>query len=1650
MTPEAGAQIGEWTVASPHAGERPNEWFAHRTDTPWRKVLLRPLGAEDPADVAAKIDALTSLDHPHLEPLVGLAEHEGHWFVVTERRHGIGLPKLHADTHASRSFALHIGLAVTQAVWFAHQHGVTHGQLEPDQIWLSETGTPLVIGWFAEPHATAASDVTALAKLLTWLFEEVRLGLSAVEDWVAAADDDPATVSVADLRRSLTQLHDEILGRTTPALTPREAESTFFDDTDDGSPDASPRMPHQIGRYVIVREIGRGGAGVVYEAIDPDLQRHVAVKVLLAGDFAQARDQQRFLNEARAVAQLDHPHIVKILELDRHEGRAWYAMDLVEGPNLLQHLRTKGRLPWRTAVRLAASLAQALHHAHGQGLVHRDVKPNNVLLEADLEPRLTDFGLALFTGESAHSRLTRTGQVLGTPSYMSPEQANGELHRIGPSTDVYGVGVVLYEALTGEVPFRGDRPLSIIAAVVEGRVTPPRQLVSGIPRQVQHTVLKAMQVDPMDRYPDAQQLAEDLERCLRGEPIVAAPPTLGDQLRWFIRRNRTEVGILATTLGIVLLILVGSTAVVGARSVRQTNLVEAEAETALHSVMARIEELESEGRVEEAEQSWQTFARRPAHRGTQALVAGWWWRAEHLAGLGDEPGQIAALGMAFASAERSLEQEQALLRLATEVRQQGRLERLPRIVETLQGRSPRLSRSPELRLLMRDAFLSERRVDEAFAVAESPEASVLRALGQATRTGHRATRAIPWTGPDGALLLWSEDVSPLVVDAAANLPVVRRFEGVNWGGDQVVLPTNRRGTFWIGNEGNAALVGLRAGRLTQLRSYAGGPLRAATLAPIGAGTGLTPILALGERIVQPIGAGRGIRDLHPATSAAGSSVTDLVVADLNGDGTSEIAAALGEWNAYDIRIFEREGREARLVAHRKLGVVTDLAVLPNPDGTASLIANKVDRAPNPEVFGRAQPHGEARGLWQLSRSGHQLTATRLASTPCDELQVGDLDGDGDADLAAQCGEDLGLWIRTGEELRSLAIRQLDLVTLSNLDDDAAIELVVHTEGNLWVLGAGDGALPVLQGKSWIEAPPPNGASPAFREAWQRAEELAFIGQLKQAADAMEQLAELHWGEPEGWAATLRAASLHDAAGRPVHGGQLALRAASALDGLERVAALHAAASAWQDAREPARELEVLEQLRDLGALDRTDVARLRSLQEVAARPEFELDLTASLTPEWHVDQPLALQQEPGGGLRVEGFGHQTLAHVPVEWDGGPLVLDVTLSVDRVEWDGGLEVGLVPAGTAAPLYGLEVIGEAGPAGVVPMLRCRAGGEARATELSLGESRTARFQLLDKRGFGCSFADEDGFRQGSGEPIGVMGFGKWDLVVRASGAHDTSIDATVQRIKVSGASLDPEATNGDATRLTFANGRVYDAQEALQGGPPDPLLAVAIAAERGDGEALRKALRGSVRPQLASVLAHLLHCRLEALATDLQRILGDEFTSWFALAWDTALSQQQPSPALASALLSALDGLENTEPTTVEDRQTWIRLAAFRGRAALAKGDLELADRSFTLALQRFDQLRTQDRASDAVAALRSDIATLHLDRATLAIRNDEPIALALDAIRAGLLWAPDPLSMLDRAAVRRELAPLQSSELVQQWRTALRTGQRTSFGSVRSP
>jgi WD40 repeat protein/tetratricopeptide (TPR) repeat protein len=318
---------------------------------------------------------------------------------------------------------------------------------------------------------------------------------------------------------------------------------------------AAPRARPNIPGYEILDELGRGGMGVVYRARQVRLRRPCAVKMILAGDHADADSSLRFLAEAETIARLRHPNIVQIYSLGDHEGRPYFELEYVEGGSLA------GRLdgtPWppREAARLVEILARAMQEAHRLGIVHRDLKPANILLAADDLPKVSDFGLAKSLG--VDSGLTRSESVLGTPSYMAPEQAEGKAKEVGPAADLYALGAILYELLTGRPPFRGATVLQTLEQVKNAEVVPPARLVPGLSRDVETIALVCLRKEPARRYASAEDLAEDLRRFRADEPIRARRTgPLRRAWRW-CRRNPAVAGLLATVASLLMLLTVSA------------------------------------------------------------------------------------------------------------------------------------------------------------------------------------------------------------------------------------------------------------------------------------------------------------------------------------------------------------------------------------------------------------------------------------------------------------------------------------------------------------------------------------------------------------------------------------------------------------------------------------------------------------------------------------------------------------------------------------------------------------------------------------------------------------------------------------------------------------------------------------------------------------------------------------------------------------------------------------------------------------------------------------------------------------------------------------------------------------------------------------
>jgi serine/threonine protein kinase len=378
------------------------------------------------------------------------------------------------------------------------------------------------------------------------------------------------------------------------------------------SPSATDSTPTALGSeptvpgFEILGELGRGGMGIVYQARQIALQRTVALKMVLNGAHAGPRELERFRAEAAVIARLQHPNIVQIYDVGEAAGRPYFALEFVGGGSLAQQLHGRPQ-PTRPAAQLVETLARAVHAAHANGVVHRDLKPANILLActnpgsaigSEIEqnanvptvkcgvlnaiPKISDFGVAKCVGGDGEAggvhSATVTGEVLGTPQYMAPEQAASPRQPVGPAADVYALGAILYELLTGRPPFTGDTPLGTVLQVLHNEPVSVTSLRPNVPRDLETICLKCLRKEPCKRYASALELAEDVQRFLRDEPIRARPVTAVETLWRLVRRHPMPAGLLAAGL-LAPLVALTALSLLSARLVR-ANALESAAQQA--------------------------------------------------------------------------------------------------------------------------------------------------------------------------------------------------------------------------------------------------------------------------------------------------------------------------------------------------------------------------------------------------------------------------------------------------------------------------------------------------------------------------------------------------------------------------------------------------------------------------------------------------------------------------------------------------------------------------------------------------------------------------------------------------------------------------------------------------------------------------------------------------------------------------------------------------------------------------------------------------------------------------------------------------------------------------------------------------------------
>lgn len=358
------------------------------------------------------------------------------------------------------------------------------------------------------------ADDELLAALLVRLTDQLRDGRRP--DMEALAREHPQLATELRELWAAVMLAEQMASEVRSASRASDEHATTA--PGEATPAASQAALQIAGDYELYEELGRGGMGIVYKARQRSLNRVVAIKRLLASSLATLQNQARFRAEAEAAAKLNHPHIVSVFEVGSLDGQPYFSMQYVEGATLSERLAA-GPMPPREAASLLAKACRAIHYAHQHGVLHRDLKPSNILIDAQGEPHISDFGLAKQIEDD--SNLTRSGAVLGTPSYMPPEQAAGSRGQLGPASDVYSLGAILYQMLTGRPPFQAATTVDTVLLVLEQDPLPPRLVNPKADRDLELIALRALQKPPDLRYPTAAAMAEDLEAFLAGESISA-------------------------------------------------------------------------------------------------------------------------------------------------------------------------------------------------------------------------------------------------------------------------------------------------------------------------------------------------------------------------------------------------------------------------------------------------------------------------------------------------------------------------------------------------------------------------------------------------------------------------------------------------------------------------------------------------------------------------------------------------------------------------------------------------------------------------------------------------------------------------------------------------------------------------------------------------------------------------------------------------------------------------------------------------------------------------------------------------------------------------------------------------------------------------
>ena len=1735
MPLESGVRIQDWVLDALLGQGTVGEVYAcHHVKNPEERAALKRLVTPTPDAVTRlrrEAAVLERLQHPSIVDVRELHQDGSELWLILELLEGRPLRAYLTQPALPQDWALHIVWQLTDALTAAHDAGIYHRDVKPDNAILSSAGglslldfgvaavadltrlttsgvrspaTPhyAPLEWFSEgfddASTWAASDVYACGVLLLELCEG-RAAFPPTSFMALAGLKRAPLAPPTSLPRSLGVL---LQAMTAPEPADRPAMSDVAEALSPWriAPPGSPPSPlqtlcleeppapptwevsahttvqqrtgpEQVERYELLDELGRGGMGVVYRARDTRLGREVALKVLLAGDYAADTERTRFLREAKAVALLNHPSIVRVYDSGEVEGRVFFTMQFINGPSLQQRL-ADGPLPPHTAASIALTIGHGLAHAHELGLVHRDIKPANILLEDGVRPMLTDFGLV--KALRAHSQralgddLTRGGQVIGTPTYMAPEQARGDLNAVGAHTDQYALGVLLYEMLTGQPPFNSGNLVQTLSRILTEEPQPPR----GAPADLAAIALRALEKSPTNRYPDTVAMLADLQRYLDDEPVLAASPSMLRLGRAWARRQRTPL----VMAGLVVAISGVSTVMGDAWSswgvAREESTREAEAEHRRLAMNDRIEALYASGELAEADALFQTFVDYPNNHETRALALVWLEHAEALRARGEGAPSRTAYATGYALAETPTTQRRALLGLGQSLRDAHRWAELRTLISTLRRRSPEAIQLPAFARLARDLALSARDLEGALSSSPDDSAALLSQLSGATRTPWTASDAFLWdTDGDGqqelALHTLGKDTLQLVDPSQRHLPAL----------GEVPAPTTRYPRGLQAPDGTPLLLS-REGidgshpdetRLTVLALEDGVLVPQITVpdfnhfASLRAdldGDGEAEVYLAHNRRLEEIVQGTDGWTLVPADTSLNdidSEIRALKALDLDGDGQLELVLTTSDWGGYDVRILRRGADGAlHLITRDKLGRLENMAVAESPNGPFILTTQIHDTTlpRNQRVFGPNAPMAP-RGVYSLALRDERLErvsfsplvntqriwwgrANNLGWGRLSLFEAGDIDGDGFEDVV---WSRLETWTtlyhhHASGEFTELTIGGLTALAFVEVDGDPQAELVVLTadgEQRIWVLGAGEDVLPPLEAAPESAAvPPPAQVEGALREAWRRAEDLYAMGQASIAIERLEVLARLAVGTPVEALALYRAGQLAESSPESAltltTAGHYYERAADAGISLAP-AALHAARRCYAGDLRPNKELVVLERLIRLGGDDAALWRRHAQLVSLLAEDVLTLRLGEELPAGLQLQSPTGTRWAPElGGMRhtVSQIG-ESLA-LPLSWNGDYASVEVVLDLKRMDWSSKWRLSLQNDGGEVYL-GLESNG----GGNVVMF------EARCTAMHsqlhkapliehLGETLTLRLELNASEGLGSCGLSGDDIERRMVIPITEPPTpGPLRLTISQPTLQAGVNEVVLREVRLQGLQLQaPEHPRLLTAHHQLASHHPDRALEILSDASDVPSVVARAAAreELGRSEEADRLLISALAedPTLGGYTRRLFQTGLDRFEAPLRAALGPDYFAHFWSNLMPILNMHAEEEYALDYLTNHLTGLRSHQPPTPEAFLIQQRLLLRRGAAWRQSGRSVLAHQDLTLVLENLETWRE----AGPHPGLETETLQLQSDAlqeyALIALARQQP-ELAMANLTRALALSPTPTILADAINIQPRFTPL---------------------------